>query len=60
MLACSAFIYLLYYLFVSQQVRIGGRDKNKINSDHFPIELKSKETQFMFPSILIQFENGPN
>ena len=30
--------------------------KNKIHSDHFPIELKSKET----PSILIQLENGPN
>ena len=53
MLACSPFIYFLYYQFLSQQViiRIGGRDKNKINSDHFSIELKLK-----FPSILIQFE----
>ena len=32
--------------FFSQQVRVGGRNKNKnkIHSDHFPIELKSKET----------------
>ena len=34
--------------------------KIKIHSDHFPIELKSKETQFVFPSILIQLENGQN
>ena len=34
--------------------------KNKIHSDHFPIELKSKETRIVFPSILIQLENGPN
>ena len=55
--------------FFSQQVRVRGRDKNenKIHSDHFPIELKSKETQFHvffdFNSIgkwLIQVENGPN
>ena len=48
--------------FLSQQVCVGGRNKNKnkIHSDHFPIELKSKETQGVFPSILIQLENGPN
>ena len=48
--------------FFLQQVRVGGRNKNKkkINLDHFPIELKSKETQLVFPSILIQLENGPN
>ena len=46
----------------SQQVRVGGRNKNKnkIHSDHFPTELKSKEAQIAFPSILIQLENGPN
>ena len=27
-------------------VRVGGQNKNKIHSDHFPIELKLKETQF--------------
>ena len=42
------FFYFLFYRFFSQQVRVGGRNKNKnkIHSDHFPIELKSKETQF--------------
>ena len=30
---------------VSQEVRVGGRNENKINSDHFPIELRSKETR---------------
>ena len=52
-----SFFYFLFYRFFSQQVSVGGRDKNKntIHSDHFPIELKSKETQ-----ILIQLENGPN
>ena len=52
--------FFLFYRFFSQQVSVGGRNKNKnkIHSDHFPIELKSKETQF--PSILIQLENGPN
>ena len=41
-------------------VRVGGRNKNKnkIHLDNFPIELKSKD--FVFPSILIQLENGPN
>ena len=29
----------------SQQVGFGGQNKNKNDSDHFPIELKSKETQ---------------
>ena len=51
-------VYFLFYRFFSQQVSVGGRNKNKIHSDHFPIELKSKET--VFPSILIQLENGPN
>ena len=39
--------YLLFYRFFSQQVRVGGRNKNKnkIHSDHF---LKSKETQLCF------------
>ena len=36
--------------FFSQQVSVGRRNKNKnkIHSDHFPIELKSKETQLCF------------
>ena len=53
-----SFFNFLFYRFFSQQVSVGGRNKNKIRSDHFPIELKSKETQF--PSILIQLENSPN
>ena len=58
-----SFFYFLFYRFFSQQVSVGGRNKNKnkIHSDHFPIELKLKETQeTVFPSILIQLENGPN
>ena len=37
-----------YFLFFSQRVSVGGRNKNKnkIHLDHFPIELKSKETRF--------------
>ena len=44
------FFYFLFYRFFSQQVRVGGRNKNKnkIHSDRFPIELKSKETQMCF------------
>ena len=38
------FFHFLFYRFFSQQVRVGGRNKNK----------------FVFPSILIQLENGPN
>ena len=56
------FLFFVLPIFC-QQVRVGGRykNKNKIHSDHFPIELKSKETRFrVFPSILIQLENGPN
>ena len=36
--------------FFWQQVSVGGRNKNKnkIHSDYFPIELKSKETQMCF------------
>ena len=43
-------VYFLFYRFFSQQVSVGGRNKNKnkIHSDHFPIELKSKETQLRF------------
>ena len=37
-----------------------GKIKNKIQSDHFPIQLKLKETRIVFPSILIQLENGTN
>ena len=41
-----SFFYFLFYRLFSQQVSVGGRNKNKnkIHSDHFPIELKSKET----------------
>ena len=55
------FFYFLFYRFFLQQVRVGGqnKNKNKIHSDHFPTELKSKETHIVFPSILIQLENGP-
>ena len=44
------FFYFLFYRFFSQQVRVGGRNKNKnkIHSDHFPIKLKSKETQLQY------------
>ena len=51
------FFYFLFYRFFSQQIRVGGRNKNKnkIHSDHFPIELKLKETRnrvsFNFNSI---------
>ena len=38
------FLFFVLQIF-SQQVRVGGRNKNKIHSDHFPIELKLKETQ---------------
>ena len=56
------FFYFSFYRFFSKQVRIGGRNKNKnkIHSGHFPIEIKSKETRIVFPSIIIQLENGPN
>ena len=42
------FFIFLFYQFFSQQVRVGGRNKNenRIHSDHFPIKLKSKETRF--------------
>ena len=45
-----SFFYFLLYLFFWQQVRVGGRNrnKNKIHLDHFPIELKSKETHVSF------------
>ena len=60
-----SFFYLLFYQFFSQQIRVGGRNKNKnkIHSNHFSIVLKSKETrihEIVFPLILIQLENGPN
>ena len=63
------FLIFCFTNFFLQQVNVGGRNKNenKINSDHFPIELELKETQLriegnttVFPSILIQLENGPN
>ena len=61
---CSKAIVFLYFVLPisSQQVRVGGRNKNKnkIHSDHFPNDLKLKETRIVFPSILIQLENGPN
>ena len=43
-------VYFLFYRFFSQQVSVRGRikNKNKIHLDHFPIELKSKETQLCF------------
>ena len=45
-LVAYAIVFLFFVLPIfSQQVRVGGRNKNKIHSDHFPIELKSKETQ---------------
>ena len=40
------FFYFLFYRFFLQQVSVGGRKKN--HSDHFPIELKSKETRLCF------------
>ena len=43
-----SFFQFLFYRFFSQQVSVGGRNKNKIHSDHFPIELKSKETPLCF------------
>ena len=45
-----SFFYFLFYQFFSQQVRVGGRNKNKnkIRSDHFPIELKLNETESCF------------
>ena len=46
--------------FFSQKVRVVGQNKNKMHLDHFPIELKLKETQIVFPSILIHLESGPN
>ena len=55
------FFYFLFYRFFWQQVRVGGRNKNKnkIHSDHFPIELKLKErncVSFDFNSIEIWSE----
>ena len=38
-------VYFLFYQFFSQQVRVGGQNKNKIHSDNFSTELKSKETR---------------
>ena len=40
------FLFFVLPIFFAQQVRVGGRNKNKIHLDHFPIELKSKETRF--------------
>ena len=43
------FIFCFTNFFRNKLYRVGGRTKNKskIRSDHFPIELKSKETQFL-------------
>ena len=46
----------LFFIFCFTDIfhnKLGGqnKNKNKIHSDHFPIELKSKETQL---------NNGPN
>ena len=62
MLFRPSFFYFLFYRLFLQQVRVGGRNKNenKIHLDQLPIELKSKETRFVFPLILIQLENGQN
>ena len=56
------FLFFVLSNFFLQQVRVGGqnKNKNKIHLDDFPIELKSKETRFAFPSIIIQLENRPN
>ena len=56
------FFSFSFYQFFSKQVRVGGRNKNKnkIHSDHFPIELNRRKHEIVFPSILIQLENGPN
>ena len=56
------FFDFLIYQFFSEQVRVGGRNKNKnnIHSDFFPIELKSKETQNRVSFILFHLENGSN
>ena len=42
-------IVFLFYRFFSQQVSFRGwnKNRNKIHSDHFPIELKSKELWFL-------------
>ena len=52
----KAIIFFIFCLtdFYLQQVRVGGRNKNKneIHLDHFPIELKLTETlSFNFNSI---------
>ena len=59
----SLFLNFLFYRFFSQQVRVGGRNKNKnkIHYDHFPIEIKNRRKhEIVFPLILIQLENGLN
>ena len=54
----SIFYFLFYRFFRNKLGSEDEKNKNKIHSDHFPIELKSKI--FVFPSILIKLENGPN
>ena len=60
----KAIFFFCFTDFFSQQARVGGRNKNKkkkkIHLYHFPIALKSKETQNHVSLILIQLENGPN
>ena len=43
----QSFYIICFNDFFSQQVRVGGRNKNdnKIHLDNFPIEFKSKETR---------------
>ena len=40
-----SFFFVFFYRFFSKQVGLGGQNKIKIHSDHFPIELKSKVTR---------------
>ena len=51
----SSFIFCFTDFFRNNLGSEDEKKKNEIHSDHFPIELKSKE-----PSILIQLENGQN
>ena len=52
------FFIFSFIVFFSQHVRVG--NKNKIYLVHFPIELNRRKHEIMFPSILIQLENGLN
>ena len=54
---CHRFIFYFFHNTLGSEDEI--KIKNRIHSDHFPIELKSKETRNR-TRILIQLENGPN